>query len=151
MPMGMFRSLGEDLHLLRLAGCRVEVGEDEELVGRLSRCRGERVVVRSRDPEPALGVEGHLHRLLDVRLARDELHLEARRQRELLPLFRGRHRAGGSHEVRRQVRQLGLRENAGRAAASTNANERGDRMNVSTEIDRAPHAGVEAGKRLVSS
>ena len=46
-------------------------------------------------PHPALRVEGHLHRLLNVRLGGDQLHVEARGHGELFPLVGRRERVGG--------------------------------------------------------
>ena len=81
MPMGMFRSSAKVCTLPRLAGRGSKSERTNSLSVALPGRRGERVVVRGGDPQPALGVEGHLHRLLDVGLAGDELHLEAGRER----------------------------------------------------------------------
>ena len=68
-----------------------EVLEDRQPVpGLLVGGRRKRIFHRVRHPEPAPGVEGHVHRLLDLRLCRDQLDVEARRKFELCPLrFRG--------------------------------------------------------------
>ena len=51
---------------------------------------------RVRDPEAALRVERHVHRLVDVRLGGDELDFEARRQMKAFLLLLGRQRIGGA-------------------------------------------------------
>jgi hypothetical protein len=57
-------------------------------------------VIRGRHPEPSLRVEGHLDRLLDIGLAGDQLHVEARGDREGFPLVGGREGIGRGDERR---------------------------------------------------
>ena len=85
---------------LDLAGAAVgaEVGEDLDRVASRRPLRlGEGVLQCVGHPEPAAVVEGQVERLVDVRLRRHELDLEAGRQVQRLALVLGR--SGGSVET----------------------------------------------------
>ena len=76
----------------------VEIGEDGEPVtvrGPVLRCEG--ILDRMRHPQSPPSIEGHVHRLLDLRLGCDKLDRKSFRQAELLELFRGGERFGGGH------------------------------------------------------
>ncbi len=56
------------------------------------------VLARLRDPEPALDVEGEVHRFADLRLGRHQLNFKSGRQMETLPLGLRRARLGGANK-----------------------------------------------------
>jgi hypothetical protein len=59
----------------------VEVRENFDFIApRAIGCRREGVLARLRDPKPPAFVEGHVHRLGDVRLGGNELNFKARWQ-----------------------------------------------------------------------
>ncbi len=92
-PMGMFRPSAKVVILrARPSGPKSSrtLTVSRGLVAVLG---GEGVLDGVGDPEPALVVEGEVHRLVDVRLGGDELDLEAGRQAELLDLVGGRRAA----------------------------------------------------------
>ena len=99
----------EGRRLEDLAGLRVEI-EDDELVEDLGGRGGLGVARPAGDPEAALGVEVHLHRvdeLGDDRLVGDELDLHAFRGGEVLELFDAAEVRDGFLAVRGH-RDLGL-------------------------------------------
>ena len=92
-PVGELRDLAR-------AAVGSEVLEDHEAIaaGAVGR-RGPGILDARRRPEPAGGVEGEVHRLVDVRLGGDELDVEAGRELELGPLFGGRDGIGRPDHV----------------------------------------------------
>jgi len=77
--------------------------------GALIERRGPRVLDRVRDPHPPSLIEGHVHRLQDVRLSGDELHLEAVRDEQRLLLVLRRQRISRPDSSSKRV--LGKRRN----------------------------------------
>ena len=95
---GDVQAVGEDGHLV---GAAVAVGvlEDADRVAaRAVVGGGVGILGRAGDPEPAPGVERHVHRLLDLGLGGEELDAEAGRQVERRAFLLGRqwHRSAGS-------------------------------------------------------
>ena len=64
---------------------------------------GERILTAGRHPQPAEGIEGQVHRLVDVGFRRDELDLETFRDPQGLQLIRRRRRFRGTHHRRERV------------------------------------------------
>ena len=96
-----------------------EVLKDHEAITRgFIRRRGPGIFDGCRDPQPALRVEGEVHRLVDVRLGGDELNLEARRKFERLLLV-------GWRMPRRWTHALG--EGIGRRQRGESAAEQNER------------------------
>ena len=114
---GNVQAVGEFRHLAG-AAVRAEVLEDHDAIatGFSSRCR-KRVFDAGGHPQPPCGVELQVHRLVDVRLGRDELDLESRRQRELCGLLGGRQRRGGANPQGEFVLggELELRDDGGKS------------------------------------
>ena len=93
--------VGEQRRLPRPA-IGAEIFEDRQAVARLFVGSGREWILDGvSHPEPATGVERHVHRLLDLRLRRHELDLEARRKFEPVPLLLGHERLGLHHRRRR--------------------------------------------------
>ena len=91
----MFRPSAKVVIVARLA-VGPEVLQDLDAVARgLSLGRGERVLERLGDPEPAAIVEGDVDRLVDLGLGGDELDHEPFGEVEGLALLLGRVRVGG--------------------------------------------------------
>ena len=88
----------EHRHFLGFA-VLVEVAQHNQFVGALAGFRCPRVVVTAGHPQSALGVVGHLHRLVDVRLAGHKLGRETGRQLEALAFLVRRLGLGLRHEV----------------------------------------------------
>ena len=94
---GDVQLVGEFLRPLRPA-VRTEVGQDRQAVAGLRGVGGgERILDRVRHPQPSPRVKGQIHRLLNLRLRRHQLDLEAGRQFEMSQLFRRRQRLGRRH------------------------------------------------------
>ncbi len=86
---GNVQAVGEGRDLV---GAPVVVGIFEDFDGVAAGAvggHGVGILLRHRDPEPSPGIEGHIHRLEDLRLGGEKLNFKTRREMEgLLFLFR---------------------------------------------------------------
>jgi hypothetical protein len=82
--------LGKSLNFLRVP-VRGKLAEDADRVASLFVALGwKRVLQAMSHPEPAMRVEFHIHRLVNLGLLRHKLDLESWWQMEFCPLFGGR-------------------------------------------------------------
>jgi hypothetical protein len=88
-PGGAVEAIGEDGGLDRFAGLGIEI-EDDQFIEDLGGGRGFRIIRPSGDPQTALGIEIHLHRIDQIGegfFAGDEFHFAAGGEFQVLDGF----------------------------------------------------------------